>query len=66
MPKVKTHRGAAKRFRLSATGKIKRAKMNRNHILNKKTTKRKRHLRKSTTLGSKQEAANIKVLIPYK
>ena len=64
--KVKTHRGAAKRFAVTASGKIKRAKMNRRHILNKKSTKRKRHLRAGATLANKQEAANIKVLIPYK
>jgi large subunit ribosomal protein L35 len=45
MPKIKTHRGAAKRFRKTATGKFKRAKANKSHILTKKTSKRKRHLR---------------------
>ena len=46
MPKIKTHRGAAKRFGVTKNGKVKRAKAFRSHILNKKTTKRKRHLRK--------------------
>ncbi len=48
MPKVKTHRGAAKRFRLTKGGKVKRAKMGSAHLLAKKSPKRKRHLRKST------------------
>ena len=50
MPKQKTHRGAAKRFSLTKTGKVKHKKMNVNHILNKKTTKRIRHLRAGGTL----------------
>lgn len=45
MPKMKSHSGAKKRFRLTANGLIKRSKQNKNHILNKKTTKRTRHLR---------------------
>lgn len=55
MPKMKTHSGAKKRFSLTATGKVKRAKMNRNHILNKKTTKRKRHLRQGGFVDVTQE-----------
>ena len=50
MPKLKTHRGAAKRFKLTSKGKIKRGKAYANHILTKKTTKRKRNLRSSTLL----------------
>ncbi len=50
MPKLKTHRGAAKRFKLTAKGKVKRSHANRNHILTKKTRKRKRRLRHSTTV----------------
>ncbi|NCA92399.1 50S ribosomal protein L35 [bacterium] len=46
MPKMKTHSGAKKRFRFTASGKLKRAKQNKNHILNKKPTKRTRNLRK--------------------
>ena len=46
MPKLKTHRGAAKRFSLTAKGKVKRSKAFASHILTKKTTKRKRTLRK--------------------
>lgn len=46
MPKLKTHSGAKKRFKLTKNGKIKRAQANRRHILTKKSTKRKRSLRK--------------------
>ena len=45
MPKMKTNRGAAKRFRRTGTGKLKRRRANRNHILTKKANKRKRQLR---------------------
>lgn len=65
MPKVKTHRGAAKRFSLTKTGKVKRGKAYKSHILTKKSTKRKRNLRKSTLI-SKPEQKNIRKLIPYK
>ena len=65
MPKQKTHRGAAKRFSLTKTGKVKHKKMNANHILNKKTTKRLRHLRMGGCLENKTEAATMKKLIPY-
>lgn len=47
MPKMKTHRGAAKRFKKTGSGKIVRTKSNKQHILTKKSPKRKRHLRKS-------------------
>ncbi|MFC1480641.1 50S ribosomal protein L35 [Candidatus Neomarinimicrobiota bacterium] len=50
MPKMKTRRGAAKRFKLTGTGKVKRNKAYASHILTKKSTKRKRNLRKSTIL----------------
>ena len=66
MPKQKTHRGAAKRFSLTKTGKVKHKKMNANHILNKKTTKRIRHLRKGGMIMNKEEAKTISKLIPYK
>ena len=65
MPKIKTHRGAAKRFGGTKNGKVKRGKAFRSHILNKKTTKRKRHLRKMCYLSSANEAT-IKSMIPYK
>ena len=65
MPKLKTHSGAKKRFKLTKTGKIKRAKAYKSHILNKKTTKRKRGLRK-TTVADKTNVAQVKRLVPYK
>ena len=52
MPKMKTRRGAAKRFKRTASGKIKRNKANASHILTKKSTKRKRQLRKGTILAA--------------
>jgi len=51
MPKMKTHRAAAKRFRRTATGKLKRNKANKSHILAKKSRKRKRRLRKSSLVA---------------
>lgn len=50
--KMKSHRGASKRFKLTGTGKVKRNKAYKSHILTKKSAKRKRGLRKSTILGS--------------
>ncbi len=65
MPKIKTHSSSKKRFSLTGTGKIKRAKAFKRHILTKKTTKRTRNLRKSTIV-SDANAATVKMLIPYK
>jgi large subunit ribosomal protein L35 len=65
MPKVKTHTGAKKRFRLTASGKIKRAKCNKNHILTKKNRKRVRGLSQGTYVNEVQ-ANTIKRIIPYK
>ena len=65
MPKQKTHRGAAKRFKLTKSGKIKRGQAYRSHILTKKPTKRTRNLRKAAYIAS-SEAKKIKKLIPYK
>ncbi len=65
MPKIKTHSGAKKRFKLTKTGKPVRAHANKSHILNKKTTKRKRGLRQ-TTVADKTNVNQIKRLIPYK
>ena len=62
MPKIKTHRGAAKRFSVTKSGKIKRAK---SHILTKKTTKRGRRLRKGGFIAE-CEAKKVRELIPYK
>ena len=55
MPKMKTVRGAAKRFRVTAKGKLKREKANRSHILTKKSPKRLRHLRQSAIVGPEDE-----------
>lgn len=65
MPKMKTHRGAAKRFSLTKSGKVKRAKAYKSHILTKKSAKRKRNLRKGSYISPAEEK-NIKRLIPYK
>ncbi len=65
MPKLKTHRGAKKRFSFTAKGKIKRKKAFASHILTKKNAKRKRHLKKST-LVVKAEQKRINDLLPYK
>ncbi|MBR4742898.1 MAG: 50S ribosomal protein L35 [Oscillospiraceae bacterium] len=65
MPKIKTHSGAKKRFNLTKTGKVKRAHAYKSHILNKKSTKRKRNLRKGTYADATNEAA-IKRMILYK
>ncbi|MEC7641091.1 MAG: 50S ribosomal protein L35 [Nitrospinota bacterium] len=64
MPKMKTNRGAAKRFKRTGTGKIKRASAFRSHILSSKTTKRKRNLRRSKTMAS-GDAKRIKILLPH-
>ncbi len=62
MPKQKTHRGAAKRFKVSATGKVMRHHSETSHILTKKTTKRKRKLRKSTAVAGGLEKTIRKML----
>lgn len=63
MPKMKTHTGAAKRFKVTGTGKVKRLKAFKSHILTKKTSKRKRNLRRATIVATNGEAKNIKRLI---
>ncbi|MBE6823846.1 MAG: 50S ribosomal protein L35 [Ruminococcus sp.] len=65
MPKIKTHSGAKKRFKLTKNGKVIRAHANKRHILNKKTTKRKRGLRQNV-VADKTNVAQVKRLIPYK
>lgn len=65
MPKMKTHRGAAKRFSKTGKGKIKRFHAFKSHILEKKSIKRKRNLRKSAIMF-KGDAKRIEKLIPYK
>ncbi len=64
MPKLKSHRGAAKRFSMTKSGKIKRAKAYKSHILTKKDTKRLRGLRKTAYIAD-CEAKKIRKLIPY-
>ncbi len=63
MPKMKTHKGAAKRFRLTATGKVKRYKAFKSHILTKKSPKRKRNLRRAGLIATNGERKRIKRLI---
>ncbi|HVN86746.1 MAG TPA: 50S ribosomal protein L35 [Candidatus Binatia bacterium] len=64
MPKIKTSRGAAKRFKVTGTGKVRRRKAYLRHQLTCKTTKQKRHLRHATVVHGANEKA-IKKLIPY-
>ena len=64
MPKMKTHRGAAKRFRKTASGKYTRSKANKQHILSKMTTKRKRHLRLTDEVAA-ADVPRVKQLLPY-
>lgn len=63
MPKVKTKRAAAKRFTKTGSGKLKRMKAYKTHILTKKSTKRKRNLRKSTITDHANN--NMKKVLPY-
>jgi large subunit ribosomal protein L35 len=64
MPKLKTHRGAAKRFRRTASGKFKRGKAFKSHILTKKAPGRKRGLAHATVV-SKSDTAAVKEMLPY-
>ena len=64
MPKMKTHRATKKRVSFTGTGKIKRNRMNRRHLLNAKTAKRKAHLRRPTTVDKTMEAT-VKRMLPY-
>ena len=63
MPKMKTHTGAKKRFKVTGSGKVKRLKAFKSHILTKKTSKRKQNLRRATIVATNGEAKNIKRLI---
>ena len=65
MPKIKTHSGAKKRFKLTKTGQVKRAHAFKSHILNKKTTKRKRNLRQAAVVDV-TNVAKVKKMIHYK
>ncbi len=64
MPKVKTSRAAAKRFKKTGTGQLKRMKAYKSHILTKKSTKRKRNLRKAT-IADATNAKVMKKILPY-
>lgn len=63
MPKMKTHSGAAKRFKKTGTGKIVRQKANKQHILTKKRTKRKRGLRQDTLISA-ADTSRVKRMLP--
>jgi large subunit ribosomal protein L35 len=63
MPKMKTHKGAAKRFSVTGTGKLRRLKAFKSHILTKKSAKRKRRLRRPTTVKTPGEVRHLKRLI---
>jgi large subunit ribosomal protein L35 len=65
MPKLKTHRGAAKRFKRTKSGKFLRGSAFKRHILSSKTTKRKRQLRGWTTV-SEADSAKLARMLPYK
>ena len=65
MPKMKTHRGAAKRFKRTGSGKIARSKSNKQHILTKKSTKRKRGLRTQVVMDE-ADAPRVNRMLPYK
>lgn len=64
MPKMKSSRAAAKRFKYTGSGKVKRARAGKSHILTKKSQKRKRTLRQTTTVDASNER-KIKRLLPY-
>jgi large subunit ribosomal protein L35 len=63
MPKMKTHKGAKKRFKITGSGKVKRMRAFKSHILTKKSPKRKRKLRQGTTMTTNGEIKNIKRLL---
>jgi large subunit ribosomal protein L35 len=63
MPKMKTHKGAKKRFSVTGTGKIRRLKANKSHILTKKDAKRKRRLRRPAIVATNGETRVLKRLI---
>ena len=63
MPKMKTHKGAKKRFSITGKGKVRRLKAFKSHILTKKSSKRKRNLRQPTIVATNGEAKNLKRLL---
>ncbi len=62
--KLKTHKGASKRFKLTGTGKVKRSRASGSHLLTKKSSRRKRALKHATLVHESNER-NVKKLIPY-
>ncbi len=63
MPKMKTHKGAKKRFSITGKGKVRRLKAYKSHILTKKTSKRKRNLRRPTTVATNGDVKRMKRLL---
>jgi len=63
MPKMKSHKGATKRFKLTASGKVKRFKAYKSHILTKKSSKRKRNLRRASTIATTGDEKRMKRLL---
>jgi large subunit ribosomal protein L35 len=63
MPKMKTHKGAAKRFKMTASGKVRRFKAYKSHILTKKSPKRKRNLRRASVSATKGDTTRMKRLL---
>ena len=64
MPKMKTNKSVAKRFKITGTGKVKRRQANKSHILTKKSQKRKRQLR-GTTLVHETQEHQIRAMLPH-
>ena len=65
MPKLKTKKGAAKRFKITKKGKVKYSPCGKSHLLSGKEIERKRHLRRSKTLEGRKEVKYIKRMLPY-
>ena len=63
MPKMKSHKGARKRFKITGSGEVKRGRAFKSHILTKKTSKRKRRLRRSALIATRGEVKRIKRLL---
>lgn len=63
MPKMKSHKGARKRFKLTASGEVKRGRAFKSHILTKKTSKRKRRLRRAALIATRGEVKRLKRLL---
>jgi large subunit ribosomal protein L35 len=63
MPKMKTHKGAKKRFKVTGSGEVKRGRAFKSHILTKKTSKRKRRLRRSALIATRGEVKRLRRLL---